>query len=285
MGTMKKRFLRTRYGSIAVRESEGDSPPVLLIPQNILGSESFWRQIAGEPGRRFRLIAFDFPGRGDSPKAANPKRIYSLAASVAIVRELSAVLDLHDPAVVGHGQGGHVALQAVAAGLKPRSLMLIDTPPLGDPPDLRAAFLAGGIEENPLRATLTEAQSNRAARLMAPPGMPVPPYFARSIEATDPMARESMGTSVLEDGGRDELALLASLKVPVAVLMGEFDGIVNMEYVRAVRIPALWRDAVQVIAGAGHCPQYDAPLAFNPVFMDFLRETGQGPAPRPASAG
>lgn len=270
---MKKRFVRTRFGEIAVRESEGDSPPILLVHEHTLGAESFWRQIAGDPGRRFRMISFDFPGHGDSPRAADPRKNYTVSGCMSVLKDLAAVLDLREPVLVGHGTGAHILLQTVAAGWKPRGMVLIGAPPLSGPSDFPAAFLPEGFGGLLFHAALPEEQKTVCAQLFFSPGVPVPPYFRRSIGSTDPAAREIMGASILGESFADEMALLGSLDVPVAVLIGEHDRIVNADYVRGIRFPGLWKGSVQVIRGAGHCPQYEAPLAFNAALLDFLSDT------------
>jgi pimeloyl-ACP methyl ester carboxylesterase len=46
--------------------------------------------------------------------------------------------------------------------------------------------------------------------------------------------------------------------------------LVNVDYVRKLAIPALWRGEVQVIPGAGHAPHREAPDRFAALLADFM---------------
>jgi hypothetical protein len=54
---------------------------------------------------------------------------------------------------------------------------------------------------------------------------------------------------------RDECKAARDLKVPLAVLHGEAEQLVNGLYLGSVAMPTLWRGAVQTILEAGHAPQ------------------------------
>src|SRR5262249_11096521 len=71
------RFL-TPHGLIAVEETRGNGPPVLLIHGNSSGRHVFRCQMMGPLARNFRLIALDLPGHGDSSDAPDPTHTYTL---------------------------------------------------------------------------------------------------------------------------------------------------------------------------------------------------------------
>ena len=80
---------------------------------------------------------------------------------------------------------------------------------------------------------------------------------------TDGRARSNLGASIAPGGARDEVAVVRDLKVPLAVLHGEAEQLVNGGYFASIAMPTLWRGAVQVIPGAGHTPQWETPEAFD----------------------
>jgi pimeloyl-ACP methyl ester carboxylesterase len=268
---MKAFTCSTSLGEIAVRESTGNGRPILLLHGNSLGSESYLPQLTGEPGLRYRLVALDLPGHGDSPRPARPKAAYSVSGYQRIVREAASGLGLKDPVVVGHSMGGHVALQAIAGGMSISGLLVFGTPPLGSPPNLDAAFHLDLIGDA-FRATLSDSDIERMVRAWMPEGTPPPPYYARSVRATDPAARELIGVSLGGNGYADERMVLLSLRCRAAVVLGQRDRIVNADYVRGLSIDNLWRGGPQFLPGAGHCPQFDTPEAFNSLLAEFLAD-------------
>ena len=267
---MKMSFVQTSLGKVAVRDSEGARGAVLLIHGNSMSSESYEPQLAGAPGRRWRLVAFDLPGHGDSPRPADPERTYSLAGYSRIVREVAASLGLHTPVLVGHSLGGHVALEAAANGFETSGLLVFSTPPLRDGRDFPVAFHLDLVGDVFFRARITDTEISKVAALIMPAGVQPPPYYARSIRATDPAARGVMGAALKRDPFANEQETLESIGCPSAVVLGELERIVNVEYVLGLGLSHLWHGSVQRVPGAGHNPQYDNPEAFNAVLTEFL---------------
>ena len=66
---------------------------------------------------------------------------------------------------------------------------------------------------------------------------------------------------------------MRDLKVPLAVLHGADEQLVNGRYFASLRMPTLWGGVVQTIAGAGHTPQWEAPEAFDALLEAFIEET------------
>jgi hypothetical protein len=76
-----------------------------------------------------------------------------------------------------------------------------------------------------------------------------------SKRRTDGHARGNLGASIRLGEARDECKAARDLKVPLAVLHGEAEQLVNGLYLGSVAMPTLWRGAVQTILEAGHAPQ------------------------------
>ena len=48
------------------------------------------------------------------------------------------------------------------------------------------------------------------------------------------------------------------------------DAFRNVDYIRTLKMPTLWRDEVQIIEGAGHAPHWERPERFNALLADFV---------------
>ena len=83
----------------------GDGPPVVLLhgwPQTSYA----WRKIIPALAQRFRVVAPDLRGMGDSDKPASG---YDLRTVATDIYELTEALGLERPSLVGHDWGGLVA--------------------------------------------------------------------------------------------------------------------------------------------------------------------------------
>ena len=68
---------------------------------------------------------------------------------------------------------------------------------------------------------------------------------------------------------QDEAALVRDLKIPLAIVQGAEEQIVDLDYLRRLTAPTLWRGEVQVIEGSGHTPQWEQPEAFEKLLDAF----------------
>ncbi len=127
--------IRRAFADVSIGQvhyaSCGDAaaPPVLLLHQ----SPRSWleyRHVLPLLGGRFRAIAMDTAGFGDSAPCAAPPSIERWAA---IAIELLDALRIGRVAVVGHHTGGVVAIEIAARlGARVRALVLSSTPYVDD---------------------------------------------------------------------------------------------------------------------------------------------------------
>ena len=106
---------------------------------------------------------------------------------------------------------------------------------------------------------------------------PASPIFRRSF-STMCYARTGGRAAILGPASsagedRDEGAVVRDLKVPLAVLHGDEEQLVNGRYFGSVAMPTLWRGAVQMIPDAGHTPQWETPKVFDALIEAFVKET------------
>ncbi len=71
----KTTLYHTPNGALAVHQSAGDGPPIVLVHGNSSSARAFSRQLEGSLGRRRRLVAIDLLGHGRSENASDPGRL------------------------------------------------------------------------------------------------------------------------------------------------------------------------------------------------------------------
>jgi N-formylmaleamate deformylase len=109
---------------LAYREwgSSSATDAVVLI-HGITSSSLSWVRVAPELADRYRVVAMDLKGHGDS---ARPAGGYRLADQAAEVDALCEALGLASPIVIGHSWGGAVALVLATSTARVRRLVLED---------------------------------------------------------------------------------------------------------------------------------------------------------------
>jgi pimeloyl-ACP methyl ester carboxylesterase len=129
-----------------------------------------------------------------------------------------------------------------------------------------------------MKVTFQESVDSReasayVAAFFRPEFADIPPFFLDDVLRTDGRARSNLGASIGPGEFRDECAVVRDLRVPLAVLHGDKEQLVNGRYFDSVAMPTLWRGAAQMIPDAGHTPQWETPQVFDALIETFVRET------------
>jgi pimeloyl-ACP methyl ester carboxylesterase len=270
---VKATFLENELGTMAYRVSSGAGPTVVLVHGNSGSARSFARQLEGPIGERLRLVAIDLPGHGESQDAANPAA-YSLPGYARAVAALVKALGLEEAVFVGWSLGGHVLLEAAPDLPKAAGFMIFGTPPLAFPPAMAEAFLPNPAFGVGFSAEVSKEQAEAFVASFFRPGYAdVAPAFLDDVMRTDGRARAHLGASIAPNGYRDEVAVVANLKRPLAIVHGAKEQLVNGAYFDSLTMPTLWRGAVQTIPDAGHAPQWEQAPAFDALLEAFVADT------------
>ena len=101
-------YLNLHGDRVAYRDA-GTGEALLLI-HGMAGSSATWRAIIPQLSNKYRVVAPDLLGHGQSAK---PRGDYSLGAFAVWLRDLLDELGLTRVTVVGHSLGGGVAMQFI----------------------------------------------------------------------------------------------------------------------------------------------------------------------------
>lgn len=254
--------------TIAGFESMGEGRPILLVHGNSSSSRIWQKQLQGPLGAKYRIIAIDLPGHGASSPPPNPASDYSGRGYAAAIAAVARGLDLRDAVVVGWSLGGHAVLNAAALLPMAAGLMIFGTPPVGSGPEGFAGFK--NLSPTAFTAAPTEAQIEEWVHTAFAPGYtPVPDFVFEDFRRTDGNARACLGAVAQAGGLADEVEIVRSLKIPLAIVQGGEEQIVDLGYLQRLPAPTLWRGAVQVVDGAGHSTQWEQADAFNELLDAF----------------
>jgi pimeloyl-ACP methyl ester carboxylesterase len=241
----------------------GRRQAVIFIHGNSFSSRAFLKQLESGLAESYRLIAPDLPGHGDSFRSGNPGVDYTLRGHAETLAAFARSVDAEDAVFAGWSLGGHILLEA--SDLLPRAegFLIFGTPPVGALPAGAAALL--------FRTDLTGPEREEVLNATFNPGYGgIPELFREDHRRTDPMVRSVMGEVVAAGNARDEIEIAGALKTPLAVVHGERDQLINLEYLQSLRYTNLYRNEIIVIPGAGHAVQWEAPDRFNKILKTFI---------------
>ncbi|HUQ43994.1 MAG TPA: alpha/beta fold hydrolase [Candidatus Limnocylindria bacterium] len=104
--------------------------PVLLVHGVTSNAGIWWRVAPALAAAGRRVVAVDMPGHGRTDRTRSRSHRFADTAAELTAFVRAAGLDVPALAVVGHSWGGMVTAHLPAAGLRPRTLVLLDPPAL-----------------------------------------------------------------------------------------------------------------------------------------------------------
>lgn len=272
---MHQKMLQLARHKIAYYESNGSGQPVFFVHGNSASGKAYQYQLKSSLGEKYRLIAIDLPGHGDSEPAPD-MATYSLPGYAAVIAEAAQALGVGDAVFVGWSLGGHILLEAANLLPKAKGMVIFGTPPLGVASDMATAFLPNPAVNVGFTPNVDEkAATQYAASFMDPANNIDLKPFIDDILRTDGKARGGLGASIGPGGYRNEVEVVGKMTIPLAILHGKAEQLVNLAFIEKLTMPTLWRKAVQVIDGAGHAPHWEQPGRFNELLEAFVKEVCQ----------
>lgn len=271
---MKKYALKLKNGiEASCLEAGSSEETILMIHGNSLGKETFDAQLNSPLSDRYRLIAVDFPGHGDTLYSSAQEPGHTIAGLVDFIKETVTALDLKKVLLVGHSLGGHIAIHAAPdiQGLK--GVFAIGTPPLTPKESSLSPFLEHPSLAFAFTAELSDETAEQLAQVYWNQQKPVPPLIKKSIQKAKPEFRSEIGADVAQGNVEDETEIISKLPFPVALAVGEFDLLINRKYMEAVLdMGKVFKNSIQVISGTGHTPHMEEPEIFNRLIGEYASE-------------
>jgi len=244
-----------------------DGPALVLLHAFPLTADMWHEQLASPPPG-WRVLAPDFAGFGGSDDHQRGDVSLNDYAS-----DLVALLDrlgLGQVAVVGLSMGGYVALAlARLAPQRLNGLVLADTRSASDGQQARA-----GRER--MLEVLSERGPDGVADEMLPKLLGATTHRSRPKLVSEVRslivrnAPEGIRRAIVRLRDRDDATpVLGRIRVPVLVLAGEEDVVTPPDDARAL-VEAIPLSRLEILEGAGHLSNLEAPAAFNAALERFL---------------
>lgn len=267
--TFNNRTIETRHGAVCLSDTGGTGFPVMLIHGSSFSRRVFEKQFDSALARRWRLIAVDLPGHGDSEDAREPQRTYTVSGLADCLDAVADALDLKRLAVFGWSLGGHVAIEWMSRSSRIRGLMATGAPPT--PRGLLGMLRAFHPSFDLLLASKQHFNDRDCARFVSLCfGADAPAQFRELAMRADGLMRSIFAQSLARGDGADQRRSFETAMVPVALVNGVDDPFVRLGYLSGIHAPDLFDEAAIIVDGAGHAPFWARPEIFNPLLDRFL---------------
>ena len=274
------KYLELHGDRVAYRDA--GSGETLLLIHGMAGSSETWRAVIPQLAKKYRVIAPDMLGHGQSDK---PRGDYSLGAFAVWLRDLLDELGVTRATIVGQSLGGGVAMQFVYQHPDYcQRLVLISSGGLG--PDvgwtLRLLSAPGAelilpvIAPKPVLNVGNKLRSwLSAAGIQSPRGAEIWSAYSSLSDSQTRHAFLRTLRSVVDYRGQAVSALnrlhLTS-QLPTMAIWGDKDQIIPLDHAYAAQA-ARPGSRLEVLAGVGHFPHVERPTDVVDLIDDFITTT------------
>ncbi len=273
----------TLHGHDVAYRSEGHGETLLFL-HGIAGDSRTWLEAMRRLAPRYRVLAPDLPGHGDSAK---PMGDYSLGAHANFVRDLLQAIRVDRATLVGHSLGGGVALQLTYQYPELcERMVLVSSGGLGRDvsPLLRALSLPGAEAVLSLAFPAFVLRRGEALRRWCRDRGIRAPRLAERWNAYASLADGETRRAfvrelraVIDRGGQvvsanDRLYLAHH---PTLIVWGDRDSVIPVAHAHVAH-QAIPGSRLEIFAGADHFPHAEFPDRFAEVLAAFVESTGPG---------
>lgn len=236
--------------------AEAGAGPALVFFHGLGWTHALWTAAFDRYADRYRVIAGDTRGHGDSGKPAGP---YSIAQFAADWIKVLDGIEAKDAILVGFSQGGMIAQQmAVSQPTRFKALLLACTTSAANPV---------GLANMEARIDAMRTDGPTAAARVALESVFSPTYqrthpsqMAQFIRWRAQADQDALAAAMLATKGYDLRSGLSSLRIPRRVLCGGADTLTPptrvAETAQALGVP------MQTVEGSGHMVQIEQPERF-----------------------
>ena len=255
-------------GDTYLHIAEAGSGPALVFFHGLGWTHALWTAAFDRYADRYRVIAGDTRGHGESGKPPGPYSIAQFAADWT--RALDAV-DAREAILVGFSQGGMIAQQiAVSAPGRVRGLFLACTSAAASPAGFAnmEARIKAMQSEGPVAAARVALDSVHSAAYQAAH----PRQMAQFIRWRAAADQPSLVAAMLATKDYDVRAGLGALRMPRRVVCGGADTLTPPA--RVAEVAAGLGVPMHTIEGAAHMAQIEQPARFYAELDTLLESIG-----------
>lgn len=270
------------HGDRVAYRDEG-AGEVLLLIHGMGGSSTSWRAVVPELSKKYRVIAPDLLGHGQSDK---PRGDYSLGAFAVWLRDFLDALGIPKVTVIGHSLGGGIAMQFAHQHRDYcQRLVLISSGGLGNEVGrlLRLLSLPGSelvLQMIASRPALAAGKGLRALLSSDDEATRFSETWRAHASLSNRDSRQAFLRTlraVVDHRGQAVCALNRlhyHEDLPALIITGEDDRVIPVAHARAAH-EALSNSRLHVMPGVLHHPQVERPADVTSIIDEFIADSSE----------
>ena len=257
-------------GDLSIHYYQGgpvDAPTILML-HGFGANKDNWLRFARHFTERYRVIAIDLPGFGDSSK---PPASYDVGTQVERVAAFTQALNIERLHLIGNSMGGHIgALYAARYPDQVLSVALFANAGITAPQKSQLIEILERGEANPLVVNAPEDFDRLLNFVFV--DVPYLPTKVKQHMASEGVANRALNQEIFGHLVNRYIPLepeLAKIQAPTLLLWGEQDRALHVSSIEVMR-PLLREPMVVVMKDCGHLPMIERPAEAAMHYQAFL---------------
>lgn len=260
-----------RVHDLNIHYYQGGSPngETLVLIHGFAADKDNWLRFSRHLTDRYRVIALDLPGFGDSDRPAGS---YDVGTQTERLGDILDALGIDQAHLLGNSMGGHIAaLFAARYPSRVRSLALFANAGIDSPnkSELYRLLQSGGA--NPLVVRQPEDFQKLLQFVFFEP-----PYLPESLKRY--LGERAMANAAHHDQVFQQLVEryiplepeLPRIQAPTLLLWGRQDRVLDVSSIDVMQ-PLLQKPSVMIMDSVGHAPMLERPLESALLYRHFLQ--------------
>jgi pimeloyl-ACP methyl ester carboxylesterase len=271
MNDIEQKVVSVNGLNIAYLEKNPSIPEtIFFIHGNSCSSRMWKKQFESERLAKYRLIAIDLPGHGQSSSSKNPDVDYSpIGTSSILSSAIKQMIKANPYVLVGFSYGTNLVAETLK-DLRPQGAMLVGSCVTGEGYGLEKVFLR---QETPSIFFYNEKNREFVATFMQEHlkhEIDIQKFVEDYLKVSDDF-KPTLFKTVEEGKISDEVHILQNFEIPICIVFGRDDEIVNVNYLDSLPF-SIWKNEIFKLRDAGHVVNVDVPDTFNQILAEYVQE-------------
>ena len=261
---------KINYGkySIASKYAGNSEKAIFFVHGNSQNKESWDLQMTDKALlEHYLLISFDLPGHGDSDWFSDDPSLYTLPEFGKVAKTIIEEYAIKEFILVGLSYGTNVIAEITGTLNGCRGVVLAGCHIINN--EYTPAVVLTTIDALPvtIMPTAPDAELEKFSSFIAYTDKSIPKKYIESYKRTDTVFRAELLKMITNNQWSDELENLTSRGVPVLVVYGRQEKLVNVNYLKGYN--PLWNGQIYFIENSGHVVNQEKPAEFNKLLLSF----------------
>lgn len=270
---MNYQYVEVDNLKIAYIEKNKDAANTIFFIHGNSCSSTLWhKQFTYPPLSDYKLIAFDLPGHRRSDAVEDEEDYNLLFFGEIMAKAVNALAGNNEYILVGFSLGSNIVAEMLRHALNPKGLAIVSPTIVGGDYTLNHTLKTGA---DPTILFTDEPEQNEIRKFIRSLLLSVDEKdFSNCLEdfntVKKPFRSTILRTSIERKLG-NEIKNIIHYNVPLLVIFGEDDKIINPDYLDDAGLP-LWNNTINKISNAGHFLILDQSKVFNDLLIAYCKQ-------------